>query len=101
MTVLTLELRKHSELTLDRKAPKNRRWMSSSVDSVPLHSSCRLKCKLYFYLKRGLWTTEQLSSSFSSKPRIESSDVVSGSGVTEHKECNIALVLDMALYGDS
>ncbi len=40
-------------------------WTSSNVDSVPLHSSSRLwdhdfqiKCKIYFHLKRGLWTTE-------------------------------------------
>ncbi len=40
-------------------------WTSSNMDSVPLHSSSRLwdldfqlKCKIYFYLKRGLWTTE-------------------------------------------
>ncbi len=25
----------------------------------------QMKCKIYFYLKRGLWTTEQQSSSFS------------------------------------
>ncbi len=38
-------------------------WTWSNVDSVLLHSSCRLwdfdfqiKCKIYFYLKRGLWT---------------------------------------------
>ncbi len=47
-------------------------WTSSNIDSVPLHSSSRLwdldlqiKCKMYFNLKRGLWTTEQQSSSFS------------------------------------
>ncbi len=46
-------------------------WTSSNMDSVPLHSSSRLwdldfqmKCKIYFHLKRGLWTTEQQSSSF-------------------------------------
>ncbi len=40
-------------------------WTSSNMDSVPLHSSSRLwdldfqmKCKIYFHLKRGLWTTE-------------------------------------------
>ncbi len=40
-------------------------------DYVPLHSSSRLwdidfqmKCKIYFHLKRGLWTTEQQSSYF-------------------------------------
>ncbi len=47
-------------------------WTSSNMDSVPLHSSSRLwdlnfqiKCKIYFNLKRGLWTTEQKSSYFS------------------------------------
>ncbi len=47
-------------------------WTSSNIDSVPLHSSSRLwdldfqiKCKIYFHLERGLWTTEQQSSSFS------------------------------------
>ncbi len=47
-------------------------WTSSNMDSVSLHSSSRLwdldfqiKCKIYFHLKRGLWTTEQQSSSFS------------------------------------
>ncbi len=46
-------------------------WTSSNMDSVPLHSSSRLwdldfqmKCKIYFHLKRGLWTTEQQSSYF-------------------------------------
>ncbi len=45
-------------------------WTSSNMDSVPLHSSSRLwdldfqmKCKMYFHLKRGLWTTEQQSNS--------------------------------------
>ncbi len=47
-------------------------WTSSNMDSVPLHSSSRLwdldfqmKCKIYFHLKRGLWTTEQQFSYFS------------------------------------
>ncbi len=38
-------------------------WTSRYMDSVPLHSSSRLsdldfqmKCKIYFHLKRGLWT---------------------------------------------
>jgi len=41
------------------------------MDSVHLHSSSRLweldfqiKCNIYFHLKRGLWTTEQQSSSY-------------------------------------
>ncbi len=47
-------------------------WTLSKIDSVPLHSSSRLwdldfqmKCKMFFHLKRGLWTTEQQSSYFS------------------------------------
>ncbi len=47
-------------------------WTSSNMDSVPLHSFSRLwdldfqiNCKVYFHLKRGLWTTEQQSISFS------------------------------------
>ncbi len=52
-------------------------WTSSNMDSVPLHSSSRLwdldfqmKCKIYFHLKRGLWTTEQQSSSFFSTAQV-------------------------------
>ncbi len=51
-------------------------WTSSNMDSVPLLSSSRLwdldfqmKCKIYFHLKRGLWTTEEQSSSFSPQVR--------------------------------
>ncbi len=61
-------------------------WTSSNMDSV--HSSSRLwdlnfqiKCKIYFHLKRGLWTTEQQSSSFSPWPRWDASDDVSVSEV--------------------
>ncbi len=50
-------------------------WTSSNMDSVPLHSSSRLwdldfqmKCKIYFHLKRGLWTTEQQSVIFLHSP---------------------------------
>ncbi len=50
-------------------------WTSSNMESVPLHSSSRLwdldlqmKCKIYFYLKRRLWTTEQQSSFFLHSP---------------------------------
>ncbi len=46
-------------------------WTSSNMDSVPLHSSSRLwdldfqmKCKIYFHLKRRLWTTEQQTVQF-------------------------------------
>ncbi len=45
------------------------------LGSVPLHSSSRLwdlnfqmKCKIYFHLKRGLWTTEQQSCYFPFSP---------------------------------
>ncbi len=45
-------------------------WTSSNMDSVSLLSSSRLgdpdlqmKCNIYFHLKRGLWSTEQQSSS--------------------------------------
>ncbi len=41
----------------------------------------QIKCKIYFYLKRGLWSTEQQSSSFSPQPRLDASDVVSVSEV--------------------
>ncbi len=51
---------------------ENSHWTSSNMDAVPLLSSSRLwdldfqmKCKIYFHLKRGLWTTEQQSSSLS------------------------------------
>ncbi len=30
----------------------------------------QMKCKIYFYLQRGLWTTEQQSSSFSPQPMM-------------------------------
>ncbi len=56
-----------SSLTVDTS-----HWTSSNMDSVPLLSSSKLwdldfqmKCKIYFHLKRGLWTTEQQSSYFS------------------------------------
>ncbi len=52
-------------------------WTSSNMDSVPLHSSSRLwdldfqiKCKINYHLKRGLWTTEQQSSSFFSLAQV-------------------------------
>ncbi len=45
------------------------------MDSVPPHTSSRLwnldfqrKCKICFHLERGLWTTEQQSSSFLLSP---------------------------------
>ncbi len=69
----------HQQMTWQPKSSltvETSHWTSSNVDSVPLHSSSRLwdldfqiKCKIYFHLKRGLWTTEQQSSSFSPQPR--------------------------------
>ncbi len=64
----------HQQMTWQPKSSlsvETSHWTSSNMDSVPLHSSSRLwdldfqiKCKIYFHLKRGLWTTEQQSSSF-------------------------------------
>ncbi len=61
-----------SSLTVDTS-----HWTSSNMDSVPLHSSYRLwdldfqmKCKMYFNLKRGIWTTEQPSSYFFSLAQV-------------------------------
>ncbi len=58
----------HQQMTLQPKSSltvETSHWTSSNMDSVPLHSSSRLwyldfqiKCKIYFHLKRGLWTTE-------------------------------------------
>ncbi len=69
----------HQQMTWQPKSSltvETSHWTSSNMDSVPLHSSSRLwdldfqmKCKIYFHLKRGLWTTEQQSSSFSPQPR--------------------------------
>ncbi len=65
----------HQQMTWKPKSSltvETSHWTSSNMDSVTLHSSSRLwnldfqiKCKIYFNLKRGLWTTEQQSSSFS------------------------------------
>jgi len=65
----------HQQMTWKPKSSltvETSHWTSSYMDSVPLHSSSRLreldfqmKCKIYFPLKRGLWTTEQQSRSFS------------------------------------
>ena len=71
---VTLDLKKHSgprqKMKWHPKSSlnvKTSHWTSSILDSVPLHSSFRLwdldflmKCKVYFHLKRRLWTTEQL-----------------------------------------
>ncbi len=69
----------HQQMTWQPKSSlsvETAHWTSSNMDSVPLHSSSRLwdldfqiKCTIYFHLKRGLWTTEQQSSSFSPQPR--------------------------------
>ncbi len=69
----------HQQMTWQPKSSltvETSHWTSSNMDSVPLHSSSRLwdldfqmKYKIYFHLKRGLWTTEQQSSSFSPQPR--------------------------------
>ncbi len=58
----------HQQMTWQPKSSltvETSHWTSSNMDSVPLHSSSRLwdldfqmKCKIYFHLKRGLWTTE-------------------------------------------
>ncbi len=66
---LTLDLRKHSGPTpaddmAASQTVETSHWTSRNMDSVPLHSSSRLwdldfqiKYKMYFHLKRGLWTT--------------------------------------------
>ncbi len=69
----------HQQMTWQPKSSltvETSHWTSSNMDFVPLHSSSRLwdldfqmKCKIYFHLKEGLWTTEQQSSSFSPQPR--------------------------------
>ncbi len=56
----------HQQMTWKPKSSltvETSHWTSSNVDSVPLHSSSRLwdldfqmKCKIYFHLKRGLWS---------------------------------------------
>ncbi len=77
----------HQQMTWQPKSSltvETSHWTSSNMDSVPLHSSSRLwdldfqmKCKIYFHLKRGLWTTEF----FFSTAQVSASDVVSGSEV--------------------
>ncbi len=59
----------HQQMTWQLKSSltvETSHWTSINMDSVPLHSSSRLwdldfqiKRKIYFHLKRGLWTTEQ------------------------------------------
>ncbi len=68
----------HQQMTWQPKSTltvETSHWTSSNMDSVSLLSSSRLwdldfqiKCKIYFYLKRGLWTTEQHKQSSSSSP---------------------------------
>ncbi len=63
----------HQQMTWQPKSSltvETSHWTSSYMDAVSLLSSSRLwhldlqiKCKIYFHLKRGLWTTEQQSSS--------------------------------------
>ncbi len=70
----------HQQMTWQPKSSltvETSHWTSSNMDSVPLHSSSRLwdldfqmKCNIYFHLKRGLWTTEQQSSSFFSTAQV-------------------------------
>ncbi len=65
----------HQQMTWKPKSSltvETSHWTSSNVDSVSLLSSSRLwdldlqiKCKIYFHLKRALWSTEQQSSSSS------------------------------------
>ncbi len=81
----------HQQITWQPKSSmtvKISHWTSSNMDYVPLHSSSRLwdldfqmKCKIYFHLKRGLWTTGEKSSSCSPYPRYDASDDVAVSEV--------------------
>ncbi len=75
LVMVALTVDQHQQMTWQPKSSQTvetSHWTSSYMDSVPLHSSSRLwdldfqmKCKIYFHLKRGLWTTGQQSSSFS------------------------------------
>ncbi len=66
-------LDQHQQMTWQPKSTltvETSHWTSRNMDSVSLHSSSRLwdldfqiKCKIYFHLKRGLWTTEQRKQS--------------------------------------
>ncbi len=70
----------HQQMTWQPKSSltvETSHWTSSNMDSVPLRSSSKLwdldfqmKCKMYFNLKRGLWTTEQQSSYFFSLAQV-------------------------------
>ncbi len=79
MAALTVDFKntvdQHQQMTWQPKSSltvETSHWTSINMDSVPLHPSSRLwdldfqmKLKIYFHLKRGLWTTEQQSSFFS------------------------------------
>jgi len=73
----------HQQMTRQHKSSQTvetSHSTSSNMDSVPLHSSSRLwilfyiyfliKCKIYFHLKRGLWTTEPTVKSFFSLAQV-------------------------------
>ncbi len=74
---MTVDFKKHSGPTpadaiKSSLTVETSHWTSSNMDSVSLQSSSRLwdldfqiKSKIYFHLKRGIWTTEQQSSNFS------------------------------------
>ncbi len=60
--------------TSRRHGTPNHHWLSDTglqaawilcLSSLPPDLDFQMKCKIYVYLKRGLWTTEQQSSSFS------------------------------------
>ncbi len=65
----------HQQMTWQPKSSltvETSHWTSSNIYYLPLHSSSRrwdldfqIRCKIYFHLKRGLWTTEQQSNYFS------------------------------------
>ncbi len=84
MAALTVDFRKHSgptpaddmaaqiitdcgNFTLDFK---QHGFCASPLFLQTLGPCFQMKCKIYFHLKRGLWTTEQQSSSFSPQPRL-------------------------------
>ncbi len=82
MAALTVDFRKHSgptpaddmaaqiitdcgNFTLDFK---HHGFCAPPLFLQTLGPCFQMKCKIYFHLKRGLWTTEQQSSSFSPQP---------------------------------
>ncbi len=70
----------HQQMTWQPKSSltvETSHWTSSNMDSVPIHSSSRLwdldfkmKCKIYFHLKRGLWTTAATVQLFFSTAQV-------------------------------